>query len=53
MYTLSNALRVLRQLDIEPGEIEIPKDIYVYITRRAQEIDEEEVDEAEDEEEPY
>ena len=53
MYTLRDALRVLVRLGVEPGEIEIPRDIYAHIVGQAQEIDEEEADEAEVEDEPY
>ena len=51
MYTLRDVLRVLVRLGVEPGEIEIPRDIYAYIIRQARELDDEE--EAEDENELY
>lgn len=51
MYTLHDALRVLVRLGVEPGEIDIPRDMYSYIVRQARELEEEEVEEAEDENE--
>jgi hypothetical protein len=38
MKTLKDALEELNWLDVDPDEIKIPRDIFIYITQKAREI---------------
>jgi len=38
MYTLDDVLRILVRYGVEPGEIDITRETYRYITRQAREI---------------
>lgn len=38
MPTLRDVLIALRRLDVEPSEISIPQDVYVYIVQQANEL---------------
>lgn len=38
MKALGGVLEELNQLDIDPSEIKIPKDIFIYIIQKAREI---------------
>jgi len=54
MHTLLDVLRVLARLGVEPEEIEVPQQIYRYITRQARAIEYEEKEgETDNEDELY
>jgi len=54
MHTLLDVLRILARLGVEPGEIEVPRQIHRYLIRQARELQYEEKEGGtDDEDDPY